>query len=170
MLKNIVIVGLSLVVTSLLMAEPNVPGGNFKVKLAKMSGKKGEFNLRSENFPKDYFLVSKNLPFLAGLTLHHPQSSTLGLSQEQISKIEMIKKKTVPPIVKKVKDIKILELQLAKNIAIDSNTPKSQYKIVDAISQLRTELTKAHLECINNVRAVLTKEQYKKLLVYARNK
>jgi hypothetical protein len=170
MLKKTVLVGLSLCVTSLLMAEPNVPVGNFKAKLAKMAGKKGEFNLGSENFPKDYFLVSKNLPFLAGLTLHHPKSSTLGLSQEQISKIEMIKKKTVPPIVKKVKDIKMLEMQLAKNIAIDSNTPQSQYKIVDAISQLRTELTKAHLECINNVRAVLTKEQYKKLLDYAKNK
>ena len=116
MLKNIVVVGLSLVVTSLLMAEPNAPGGNFKVKLAKMVGKNSSSNCE------------------------------------------------------KSKRYKMLELQLAKNIAIDSNTPKSQYEIVDAISKLRTELTKAHLECINNVRAVLTKEQYKKLLVYARNK
>ena len=167
MLKKILTLGLSVGVATSLMAEPNVQMGAMQAKLKKMAGKPGIFLQGKENFPKDYFLVSKNLPFLAGLTLGHPQSSSLGLSKEQIQKIQKIAKVTVPKVVKMAKDIKMLELQLAQNIAIDSNTAKSQYKIVDAISKLRTDLTKAHLKCINEVRAVLTKEQYQKLLKYA---
>ncbi len=165
--KKIVAVGLSLGVATLLMAEPNVPRGDFGAKLAKMAGEQGQFYKGKENFPKDYFLVPNNLPFLAGLSLHHPQSSNLGLSQKQIKAIQKIKKETVPYVIKASKDIKILELKLADNIAIDTNTAKSQYEIVDAISKLRTDLTKAHLQCINNVRAVLTAQQYKELLKYA---
>lgn len=167
MLKKVFIIGLSLGVVTALLGKPNVERGNFEVKLAKMAGKAGIFLQGKEMFPKDYFLVHKNLPFFAGLTLHHPQSSTLGLSKEQIIKIQKIKSITVPKVVKTSKDIKMLELKLAQNIAIDSNTAKSQFEIVDAIGELRIALTKAHLQCINNVRAVLTQEQYKKLLKYA---
>ena len=167
MFKKILTIGLSIGVATSLMAAPNVQMGAMKAKLKKMAGKPGIFLQGKENFPKDYFLVSKNLPFLAGLTLGHPQSSSLGLSKKQIQTIQKIAKVTVPKVVKVAKDIKMLELQLAQNIAIDSNTAKSQYEIVDAISKLRTDLTKAHLKCINEVRAVLTKEQYQKLLKYA---
>jgi Spy/CpxP family protein refolding chaperone len=167
MFKKILTIGLSVGVATSLMAEPNVQMGAMKAKLKKMAGKPGIFLQGKENFPKDYFLVSKNLPFLAGLTLGHPKSSSLGLSKEQIAKIQKIASVTVPKVVKASKDIKMLELTLADNIAIKSNTAKSQYEIVDAISKLRTDLTKAHLKCINEVRAVLTKEQYKKLLKYA---
>lgn len=167
MLKKIITIGLSLSVATVLMAKPNVPRGDFEVKLAKLAGEPSAFLQGKEQFPKDYFLVHKNLPFFAGLTLHHPQSSTLGLSKDQIVKIQKIKSVTVPKVVKMSKDIKILELILGENIAIKSNTAKSQYKIVDAISKLRTDLTKAHLQCITEVRSVLTKQQYKKLLKYA---
>jgi len=167
MLKIMLSVGLSLSLSSSLMAKPNVPRGNFETKLAKIAGEPSIFLQGKEKFPKDYFLVHKNLPFLAGLTLHHPQSSTLQLSKEQIVKIQKIKSITVPKVIKMSKDIKLLELTLGENIAIKTNTAKSQYQIIDAISKLRTDLTKAHLQCINDVRAVLTKEQYKKLLKYA---
>ena len=170
MFKKIILAGLSVGVASSLMAKPNVPMGNFKAKLAAVAGAPGMFVTGKEIFPKDYFLIPKNLPFLAGLTLHHPQSSTLGLSKKQIEAIQKIAKATVPKVLKKAKDIKMLELKLAQNIAIDTNTPESQYEIVDAISKLRTDLTKAHLKCIHDVRAILTKEQYQKLLKYATRK
>ncbi len=170
MFKKLLIIGLSLGVTTSLMAEPNVPRGDFGAKLKKMAGEQGQFYVGKENFPKDYFLVPNNLPFLAGLSLHHPKSSNLNLSDKQIKDIQAIKKRVVPPVIKVSKDIKILELKLAQNIAIDTNTAKSQYEIVDAIGKLRIDLTKAHLQCINDVRAILTKEQYKKLLKYATKK
>jgi len=150
-------------------ADAVIPRGDFSKKLQKAAGKQGPFVVGKDNFPKSYFLVHQNLPYLAGLTLHHPKSSTLGLSQKQIKAIVDIKKRTVPPVTKKAQKIKMLELKLTKNIAIDSNTPESQYEIVDMIGKLRIELTKAHLKCINEVRAVLSKSQYEKLLVYATN-
>jgi len=140
---------------------------DFSKKLQKAAGKQGEFVVGKDKFPKSYFLVHQNLPYLVGLSLYHPKSSTLGLSKKQINEIIAIKKSTVPAVIKKAQDIKLLELKLAQNIAIDVNTPQSQYEIVDAIAKLKTELTKAHLKCINAVRAVLTKKQYKTLLSYA---
>jgi len=148
-------------------AEPVIPSDDFTKKLKEAAGKQGQFVVGKDIFPKSYFLVHQNLPFLAGLSLHHPKSSTLGLSQEQIKALQEIKKNTVPLVIKKAQEIKKLELELAQNVAIDTSTPESQYEIVDKIAKLRTELTKAHLKCINEVRAVLSKEQYKKLLVYA---
>jgi hypothetical protein len=165
MKKQIITIGLSL--ATILMAKPNVPKGDFAAKIAKVAGEPGPFYVGKEIFPKDYFLVPRNLPFLAGLSLHHPKSSSLNLSKEQIQKILEIKKRTVPVVLKQAKKIKELELELAKKIAIETNEAKSLYPIVDEISKLRTDLTKAHLQCINDVRAVLTKEQYQKLLKYA---
>ena len=148
-------------------AEPVIPSDDFTKKLKEAAGKQGQFVVGKDIFPKSYFLVHQNLPFLAGLSLHHPKSSTLGLSQEQIKALQEIKKNTVPLVIKKAQEIKKLELELAQNVAIDTSTPESQYEIVDKIAKLRTELTKAHLKCINEVRAVLSKDQYKKLVVYA---
>jgi len=165
--KKAIILGFSLVISTALMAEANVPRGDFSTKLNKMAGEQGKFYRGKENFPKDYFLVPNNLPFLAGLSLHHPMSSNLNLSDEQIKAIQEIKKRTVPPVVKASQDIKTLELKLAQNIAIDTNTAESQYETVDAIGELRVGLTKAHLQCIKDVRAVLDKKQYKELLKYA---
>ncbi len=54
-----------------------------KEKMSKSCGEVSPFN-KNENFPKDYFLIPKNLPFAIGITLHHPRSSELGLSKEQI--------------------------------------------------------------------------------------
>ncbi|WP_292655384.1 hypothetical protein [Nitratifractor sp.] len=170
MSKKTILIGLGLSVATLLMAKPNLPMGDLKAKLSQVAGEPGMFVRGKENFPKDYFLVPKNLPFLVGLTLFHPESSTLGLSKEQIDKIVAIKNKTVPMVVKTAKDIKMLELKLAQNIAIDNQSPEAQDEIVDAISKLRTELTKAHLRCIRAVRDILTKEQYEKLLKYATRK
>lgn len=167
MKKAIFSLGLVIGVYSTLMAEPNIPRGNFDSKLSKEAGKPGMFIRGKENFPKDYFLVHNNLPFLAGLSLHHPKSSTLNLTKEQVKAIVDIKKRTVPKVVKSSKEIKKLELELAKNIAIDTNSAKTQYSLVDKIGKLRTQLTKAHLQCINEVRAVLSKKQYEKLLAYS---
>lgn len=150
-------------------AEPVVPRGDFTKKLKKVAGEPGQFYFGKEVFPKDYFLIPRNLPFLAGLSLHHPKSSTLKLSKEQIEGIQKIKKTTVPPVLKMTKKVKELELKLAQNIAIDTSKAEDQFGLVDEIAKIRTDLTKAHLKCINEVRAILTKEQYKKLLKYATN-
>ena len=59
-------------------------------------GKQGKFVVGKDDFPKSYFLVHQNLPYLAGLSIHHPKSSILGLSKKQIEAIKEVKRKTVP--------------------------------------------------------------------------
>lgn len=155
----------SLALATVLMAKPNVPIGDMKTKLAKMAGEKGVF-AKYEVFPKDYFLISKNLPWLVGLTLHHPMSSTLGLSNEQIKKIKKIKATTIPTVIKAAKEIKTLELALSKMID-DGATDLQLNEAIDKIGALKIALTKKHLVCIKTTREILSEEQRKKVLVYA---
>jgi hypothetical protein len=67
--------------------EPNKKQAEFKAKLLKMAGSLGPF-ARAEDFPKSYFLLPQNLPFMVGLTLHHPKSKTLKLTEKQILAIK----------------------------------------------------------------------------------
>ncbi len=159
---------LTLCAVSFAFSKPNIPVTNFKAKIHEVAGKSGAF-ARHENFPKGYFLIPFNLPYLAGLTLHHPKSSTLELSKEQIKKIVDIKKKTVPTVLKIAKKIKTLELEIAEEISLKYKSVKAKklYAKVDEVSKLRTKLTKAHLKCIEEVKTVLTEKQYNKLLKYA---
>ena len=149
-------------------AKPNLPPPveDF-VKLEKMAGDPGAFTPK-ENFPKDYFLIPKNLPYLVGLSLYHPASSNLELTKKQIDALLKIKNEVTPSVAKKALKIKELELKLVHEIALKykSKSAKDLDKIVDEIAKLQSELTKAHLRCIEKVKSILTKEQYEELLDY----
>ncbi len=119
-----------------------------------------------DNFPKSYFLITKNLPFMVALTLHHPMSASLNLTDEQQEQIKKIKSKTVPKVKAKAKKIKEKELFLAQAF-IDGANVSDMEKLVDEISVLRTDLTKTHLVCIDKVRSILTPKQFKTLQGYA---
>ena len=148
--------------------DPSKTRADFKAKLAKMAGPLGPF-ARAEDFPKSYFLISQNLPFMVGLSMHHPMSKSLKLSDEQKAGINKIKKVTVPVVAKAGKHIKEKELALAKAF-IDGASVADMEKMVDEISALRTDLTKNHLVCIDQVRTILTPEQFKILQGYAKPK
>lgn len=165
-LLNITILALSL---SFANADQVISTKGFHDKLAKVAGEKGIFS-PNENFPKDYFLVPRNLPFMVGYTLHHPQSSTLNLSQEQINKILTIKEATVPEVIKMAKKIKGLELELAKNMESKSVDIKAQYPLINEIAKQKAELTKAHIKCIKEVRNILTDKQFETLKNYVSSK
>jgi len=167
-LKRIVSIALAFGVISSLMAEPNVPLDKAKVKakMAEIAGEVSPFN-PNENFPKDYFLIPKNLPFAIGIVLHHPNSSQLGLSKEQIAKILELKKSRKGFILKKAKEIKDLELKLLKMLEESegkiTKVTKEMSDLVDEIAKKKAELTKAHLQCIIDVQNILTKEQRAKI-------
>ncbi len=162
LLVGIVITALGL---SFAHAEPVVSTKGFKEKITEAAGKKGIF-APNENFPKDYFLVTKNLPFMVGYALHHPQSSTLNLSQEQIDKIVAIKETTVPKVLEMAKKTKTLELELTDNMQSKDVDIEAQYPLLDEIAQLKLQLTKAHLKCIKSVRNILTDKQFEILKNY----
>jgi len=170
-MKKTIIVTLALGLTSLLMAEANIPIDKqaMKAKVAKIAGEPSPFN-KKENFPKEYFLIPKNLPFALGLVLHHPQSSTLGLSKEQIATLVKLKKDKKPSIVKSAKEIKSLELKLLDLLETnEGNQVKvsdEMSNLVDEIATKKANLTKAHLQCVIDVQNVLTKEQREKVSSY----
>ncbi len=174
-MKKIVTVVLALGLTTALMADANIPMDKkaMKAKMIEMAGATSQFN-KNENFPKEYFLIPKNLPFALGLVLHHPQSSTLGLSKEQIAKLVAMKKEKKPTILKEAKAIKALELSLVKmletNEGNQTKVSDEMSKLVDEIAQKKAGLTKAHLQCIIDVQNVLTKEQREKVGAYVGKK
>lgn len=173
-MKNKSILVISLLAITVLFSsisyaeEPNKTRTEFKEKLAKMAGDLGPF-ARAEDFPKSYFLVPQNLPFMVGLALHHPKSKSLKLTDEQKKGINKIKKTTVPVVAKAGKKIKEKELALATAF-IDGASVTDMEKLVDEISVLRTDLTKKHLVCIDQVRTILTSDQFKTLQNYASKK
>ena len=154
--------------TAALNAKPNVEKPEmFKEILKKAAGAPGPFaNEKLENFPKGYFLIPFNLPYLVGLSLHHPRSSELGLSDEQIRAITQIKESTVPVVLKKARRIKDLELQLLEEMERHPDDPKRLTPLVEEIAQKRTELTKEHLKCIVAVRKILTDKQYETIKMW----
>ena len=165
-MKKTVVATLAVVLVSSLMAKPNLEMNpeNMK-KLAKMAGEMSPYyRAKKEDFPKGYFLVNQNLPFLVGAALFHPNSDKLNLTKEQLDKLVEMKNTIVPQSAKMAKKVKDMELELAKNILETNATPESQYKLVDEIAKAKAEMTKAHLKCINDVKHILTPEQFKTLL------
>ena len=172
MRKQIMIItGLALLLSGNAMADANLEKNPENVKkLQKAAGEKSPYyRAKKEVFPKDYFLVSQNLPFLVGVTLFHPNSDTLKLEKKQLDALVEMKNTTVPAAVKMAKKIKTMELELAKATLEDKKEPKSLYELVEKISTARAELTKAHLACIHKVQSILSDEQYATLLKLASN-
>ena len=166
-MKKILNLTLALGLASTLMADANIPMDKkaMKAKVAKIAGEVSPFN-KNENFPKDYFLIPKNLPYAIGLVLHHPQSSTIGLSKEQIDRLVAMKKEKKPAIVKESLEIKKMELSLLSLLETNEGNrtkiTKEMSELVDNIAKRKAELTKAHLQCVIDVQNVLTKEQREK--------
>lgn len=164
-MNKLLTIGLTLGLSIVLMAKPNIANTEHHANLEKMAGEKGMF-AQHEAFPKDYFLISKNLPFSIGLTLHHPESSTLGLSKKQTDALLTIKGNTIPMVIKAAKEIKALELTLSDKM-VKGAKASTMHDAVDEIAKLKAALTKAHLKCIESARAILTDTQRKTLLGYA---
>lgn len=174
-MKKIITITLALGVFTALSADANIPMDKkaMKEKIAKIAGATSPFN-KNENFPKEYFLIPKNLPFALGLVLHHPQSSTLGLSKEQIEKLVSIKKERKPIILKEAKEIKKMELSLLELLEKGEGNQKDvsdeMSKLVDSIAKKKAELTKKHLKCVIDVQNILTKEQRERVGKYINQK
>ena len=157
---------ITLALSTTLTAKPNMeksPEG--AKKLAALAGDMGPyFRGEKEVFPKDYFLVSQNLPFLVGSALFHPQSDTLNLTKEQLQKLAEMKKTIVPVSAKLAKEVKTLELELANGIIVEKKNPKELAPLVDKIAKIKSAMTKAHLDCIHTLQGFLSNEQFDTLI------
>lgn len=165
---KLVALSCSLLLSSNVVADPTLPPPiQDMVKMEKLAGPAGAFTTK-ENFPKDYFLMPKNLPYLVGITLYDSSSAKLNLSKEQIEAILKIKDELMAKAAKKALVVKNLELDMMKEISFTQNSKKATefYPAVDEIAKLRAELTKIHLDCIEKVKAILTPEQFEEMLDY----
>jgi len=163
--------GLTLATAALLQAAPNMVMKKESLEqTAKMAGAPSPYyRCAKEDFPKDYFLVSQNLPFLVGAALFHPQSDRLKLSKKQLDAIVKLKNETVPAAMKAAKQIKAQELALADAVLSGEDPAKLDAR-VDTIASERTALSKAHLRCIATMRQILSPEQFQTLLELASKK
>ena len=158
----------SIFFTTSAIAEPNLPPPIADVvKMEKIAGDPGPF-VSKEDFPKGYLLITKNLPFLVGLSLYNSNSSNLELSQKQLDALLNIKKTVMPKMAKAATKIKALELEIVNEIALKYNDVKAEtfFNKVDEIARLRADLTKSHLRCIAKVKTILTAQQFEELLDY----
>ena len=171
-MKKIITATLALGLVTALMADANVPMDKkaMSLKMKEMAGETSKFNPR-EHFPKEYFLIPRNLPYALGLVLHHPQSSLFKLSKEQLDKLINLKKESKPTILKSAKEIKMLELSLVKMLETNegnrTKVPKEMSELVQKIAIKKAELTNSHLQCVIDVQNILTKEQRERVGAYA---
>ena len=174
-MNNLIKITLAISLSTCLMADANVPLDRkaMKDKMTEMAGETSKFNPR-EHFPKEYFLIPRNLPYALWLVLHHPESSILGLSKEQLGKLVDLKKTAKPLVLKMAKEAKVLELSLVTMIRSSdtkrTEVSKEMNELVDKIAKKKASLTKHHLKCIIDVQNILTKEQRKKVATYAGTK
>ena len=171
-MKKIITATLALGLVTLLMADANVPMDKkaMSSKIKEMAGETSKFNPR-EHFPKEYFLIPRNLPYALSLVLHHPQSSLLKLSKEQLEKLINLKKEKQPSILKSAKEIKSLELSLVAMLETKEGSrtkvTKEMSELVQKIAIKKAELTNSHLQCVIDVQNILTKEQRERVGAYA---
>jgi len=172
MKKTVITTLVALGLTSTLFAKPYMQKTPQMAKKVKeiMGETSPYYRAQKEDFPKDYFLVNQNLPFMVGVILFHPQGDKLNLTKEQLAKFKEMKKTIVPQSMKLAKKVKTLELKLTKEIIEEGKDPKELYPLVDEIAKLRADLTKAHLNCIHQVQSILSKEQFKTLLELIKSK
>ena len=164
-----ILLGALAIMSQTLMAKPNMQKPEmFKMILKKVGGEPGPFS-KAERFPKSYMLVHDNLPYLVGVTLFHPMGDTIGLSGDQLAQIAKIKDRTVPVVLKSARKVKDLEIALANAFAMKKDAPKPEkfFADLDEIARQRLALSKAHLQCIQDVKDVMTPEQYAKLIKLA---
>ncbi len=154
--------------TNVIAAGQQFTAKQHKQQLKAAATEKGPY-AAYDRWPKDYFLIPQNLPFMVGLSLYKPGHEAIGYSEQQKAEIHKIRSTTVPTVLEIASKIKAMELDLANRLVIERVPPQKLYPLVDEIAALRAELTKAHLDCIYSVQQVITDDaQYARLVKQAR--
>jgi len=109
------------------------------------------------------FLIKKGLPHLSKMIMRSWDDAAFGLTNEQKSKLEAIRKETMGPIMKLKKEI----VPLTKTIISGAYGGKSSDALksdVKKLAELEAEATIIQLQCLEKTKEVLTKDQLVYLL------
>ncbi|MBU1418195.1 MAG: hypothetical protein KKD01_12010 [Proteobacteria bacterium] len=113
-------------------------------------------NGKQKNSPP--FLITGSLPHLTRLLMQQWDNTELQLSDEQKSKLLVVRQETIAGAQKLGSEIAPLEKQVAEKI-FAGKTPEELQSVVQAIAKLKAEATMLHLRCIYSTRGILDQQQ-----------
>lgn len=127
--------------------------------MQRMKGNKkrmhGKRNKRMMHSP---FLIKNGLPHMSMLVMHSWNDPAFGLTDEQKSTLEGIRKKTMGSVMNIKKEI----LPLTKEIISGTLSGKTADELKDKVKklgELEAEATIVQIQCIGETKKVLTKDQ-----------
>jgi hypothetical protein len=104
------------------------------------------------------FLITTNLPHLTKLLMQKWDNSELQLTEEQRTKLLVIRKDTIGGVKSFGKEITALEEQVVKG-SLGGKSPEELQGLVGKIEKLKGAATMLHLQCIYKTSNILDKEQ-----------
>ena len=104
------------------------------------------------------FLITGKMPHLTKLLMQQWDNAELHLSDEQKSKLLVVRKETIGGVQRLGKEIGLLEKQVVEG-SLAGKTPEELHSLVQAIAKLKVEASMVHLRCIYDTSQVLDQQQ-----------
>ncbi|WP_456386924.1 Spy/CpxP family protein refolding chaperone [Desulfolithobacter sp.] len=116
------------------------------------SGSKGQL----KNSPP--FLITGKMPHLTKLLMKEWDNPELKLSEEQKSRLMVVRKETIGAVRRISPKVADLERKVVEGI-FAGQSPAELRPLLEDIAGLKTRATMVHLQCIHDTRAILTGAQ-----------
>jgi len=104
------------------------------------------------------FLITTGLPHLTKVVKQEWDNPTLDLTDEQKTKLLIIREETIAGVKNIGPQITELHKQVTEEIFL-GKTPDELSSVIKNISKLKTEATMIHLNCIFNTKEILDEQQ-----------
>ncbi len=112
-------------------------------------------NEQAKNSP---FLITAKLPHPTKLLMQQWDNEELHLSEEQKTKLLVVRKNTMGKVKKLGKEITLLEKQVVEG-SLGGKSPEELRSLVQKIEKLKGEATMVHLRCIYTTNTILDQQQ-----------
>jgi len=104
------------------------------------------------------FLIKHGLPHLTKMLMPYINDPSLNLTADQKEKLAKVREETMGAIMKIKPEVMKLRKEIVK-ASTSGATADSLKEKVEKLASLEAEATMAHLKCIENTKAILTKDQ-----------
>jgi len=156
MIKKLTLTSLTALSFLVVSAQAEAP---MHTKVGMMSqGKMGQKQKMMKKKMNSPFLIKHGLPHMTKMLMKNWDDPKLALTPEQKKKLMVVRKETMGSVMK----IKPEVMQLRREIIQASRTGAKAETLktkVEKLASLEAEATMTHLKCIENTKAVLTKDQ-----------
>ena len=112
--------------------------------------------------PRRYFLIATQLPFFIESCLKN--SEKIGLSKDTIRQIRELMAKTKPKVIDNATIVKKMELEAINKMVDEKCDADEVDELFVKIADQQLLMQRIHAKCINEVQALLSDEEYKKLI------